>query len=127
MKNALLGVFGLMLVGCASSTVLMVGAAHPRVAPETVKVYATAPAHYEVIAIVNAHSNSGWSDQGKLDNALDELKSQAAKLGANGLLIAGQGQTSNGAVAVPIGNGMYAAAANGQQQVSAQAIFVTDQ
>lgn len=124
MKNLWLGVLGL-LASCASSTVLMMGQAHPRIAPETVTLYSAPPAHYEVVAIIQAHSNGGWTDQGKLDNALDELKSQAAKIGANGLLIEGMGETSNGAVAVPIGNGMYAGAPNRQQALSAQAIYVT--
>jgi hypothetical protein len=105
----------------------MMNAAHPRIAPEAVKLYAAPPAHYEIVAIIQAHSNSGWSDQGKLDTALEELRSQAAKIGANGLLIEGQGDTTTGAVAVPIGNGMYAAAPNRQQALSAQAIYVTDQ
>jgi hypothetical protein len=50
------------------------------------------PASYEVIGLVTARSNSGFTDQAKTDGAMNELKEQAARLGANGI---GLGGTSN--------------------------------
>lgn len=87
------------LVGCASSAVV-VGKARPPISPDAVKLYLTPPKNYEQIALVEATSRSSFSftDQGKTNAVVDRLKSEAAKLGANGILLQGTGSVATGTV-----------------------------
>ena len=120
-----------VLTACASGTVLLTGKARTPISPDDVVLYTTAPAHYEVIGIVNAHNSHGWTDQGRLEKAVAELKSQAAGVGANGIILQGVSTNSSGAVGVGVptgGGGMVFAAGGGHDQaVSGTAIYVTAQ
>lgn len=91
----------LLMAGCASSHV-MIGNARPAIKPEEVKLYVTPPPKYEEIALVDAasHSSFAMGDQAKMDVVIRRLKEEAAKLGANGVLIHGVGNESAGAVGV---------------------------
>ena len=60
----------------------------------TIQILNTMPAGAEEIAIVKASSDSGWTEQGSLDYAVEELKKQAAKLGANAAVITGRDTSS---------------------------------
>ena len=62
------------------------------------------PEGAEVIAIVKASSDSGWTQQDSLDYAVDELKKQAAKVGANAVVLTGR-DTSSQTVGVPVYGG----------------------
>jgi hypothetical protein len=53
--------------------------------PGQVNIYLTAPQNYEIVGMVQATSQSGWIEQSAVDNAIDELKNQAAKIGAHGV------------------------------------------
>jgi hypothetical protein len=80
----------LLCTGCANyhSLHVMIGTARPPVDPATVQIYLRPPADYEEIALVIADSRGAfrWSAQGTTDAALERLKQEAARLGANGLL-----------------------------------------
>ncbi|MEK6210791.1 MAG: hypothetical protein AABM64_10570 [Pseudomonadota bacterium] len=91
----------LLMAGCASSHV-MIGNARPAIKPEEVKLYVTPPPKYEEIALVDAASHSSWAigDQGKTDVVIRRMKEEAAKLGANGILIQGVGSQAAGSVGV---------------------------
>jgi hypothetical protein len=58
-----------------------------------VKLYLRPPANYEEIALVSADSRNsfGTSEQAKMDVAIGSLKKEAAKLGANGILLSAAG------------------------------------
>jgi hypothetical protein len=94
-----------LLVGCAASSHVLVGTARPPISPDQVKIYLHPPAKYEEIAIIDASSkNSGaFTDQGKMDKAIARLKEEAAKLGANGILLGGAGEQQGGAVGTGFG------------------------
>ena len=66
----------------------MIGAAQTPTDPAQVRIFLHPPADYEEIAMVSANSRGSfrWSLQGNTDLALERLKEEAAKLGANGLL-----------------------------------------
>ena len=49
-------------------------------------------ADLEVIGIVNSSSDMGWTEQGSQDYAVREIKYQAAKLGANGVILESTGE-----------------------------------
>ena len=88
------------LNACASGSAIVTGAKREAVEPSAVRIYSKPPAGYEVIGVVKASSEMGFSEQGSMDYAVEELKKQAAAIGANGLVITGVGGASeNAAVA----------------------------
>lgn len=101
---------GAVLAGCVSSHVL-VGTPRPPISPDQVKVYLHPPAKYEEIAILESSSSASWAitAQGKTDKVIERLKGEAAKLGANGLLLQGIGDQEAGSV----GTGFGSATASG--------------
>lgn len=56
------------------------------------------------IAIVKASSDAGLTQQGSLDFAVEELKKQAAKVGANAVVLTSRG-TSTKTYGVPVYGG----------------------
>lgn len=90
--------FELILFSCASGSALVTGSPRSATKPDKVIVYSEPPANYEVIGIVSATSDAGLTQQGSLNYALEELKKQAAKIGANGIIIETINTSSNGGV-----------------------------
>jgi hypothetical protein len=74
-----------LMVGCATGTHILTGQARSPIEPEQVTLYQTLPAKFEVVGIVNA-TCPGHS-QRNMDDAVEELKKQAAKIGANGIIL----------------------------------------
>ncbi len=68
----------LVIAACASGSgsALVTGNTRAPVAPEQVKIYLEKPAAFEVIGLVNASSDAGWTEQDSLDYAIEELKKQ---------------------------------------------------
>lgn len=95
MKNSSLRYLGLItvtvsvcaLAGCASSTSVLTGERRPAVAADQVRVYTDAPSNSETIGIVRAHSVIALGEQGHLNAALSELRAEAGRLGANGVVL----------------------------------------
>jgi hypothetical protein len=50
----MLGCCAVVLAACSTSSHVLVGAARPPIAPESVRVYLQPPPHYEEIATINA-------------------------------------------------------------------------
>ena len=67
----------------------MIGPARPPISPAAVRIYETPPRHYEEIAIINSSAGTTWlfPDRGSLDEAIADLRTEAARLGANGVLL----------------------------------------
>lgn len=79
----------LSLAGCATGSVVVVGNRHAPIDPSQVKLYLQPPAQpYDQIALLDAQG-AGMGHQRQMDSAVAKLKSEAAKLGANGLLLEG--------------------------------------
>jgi len=91
---------------CASSSVVVTGTTRDAVAPSMVQLYPRPPADYEVIGVVRASSEWGWNEQGSMNYALEELKKQAAAIGANGLLVKAVGGYGGYAASV-VGEAIY--------------------
>ena len=88
-----------LLFGCriSSTSIIVIGNVRPPISPSEVKIYIDAPTQYETIGIVDASCNVGFSRQSTQDKIINELKSRAAKVGANGILLITTGtQTNNG-------------------------------
>lgn len=93
------------LAGCASGSALVTGQTRPAIEDHTtVFILTKMPDGVDPIAIVKASSDSGWTQQGSLDYAVDELKKQAAKIGANAVVLAGR-ETSTQTVGLPADGG----------------------
>ncbi len=96
---------GMALVACASSHV-MIGQARPPISPDQVTIYFHPPqTNYEEIAMIDTSSKGslGITAQGKTDVVIRRLKEEAAKLGANGVLLQGIGSESGGSVSTGFG------------------------
>ena len=127
MKKMIVLFFGLLissgLFSCASGTALVTGTQRPAIAAEEVAIYTEAPKDYEVIGIVTASSDSGFTEQGDMNYAVAELKKQAAKIGANGVLLESvTTSNSGGVITYNFGFGMFAPVT--AKNLSGKAIYV---
>lgn len=76
------------LFGCASGAHVVTGKSRPEIEESQVFFFETAPVFsYEVIGIVKASSDKGFSEEARKEKAIKELKNQAAKIGANGVIL----------------------------------------
>ena len=104
----LAGAIATVLAACTSSSHVLVGNARPPIAPEQVKVYFEPPPRYEQIATLDASSGSfSFSDQTKTDDAIAKLKAEAAKVGANGILLQGVEKHQTGSIGLGVGGASY--------------------
>jgi len=76
------------LASCGTN-VTMLGPARPAISPAAVRIYQVPPRHYQQIAIINSSAGTTWifPNHDSLNEAFAELRSQAAALGANGVLL----------------------------------------
>jgi len=93
------------LAGCAASSAVVVGKVRSPIPASEVKLYLSPPKMYEEVAVLDASSRNSWAvtDQGKMDVVVQRLKEEAAKLGANGILIKSAGTVAGGSVIVGSG------------------------
>ena len=95
-----------LLQACASSSHVMVGQPRAPISPDQVRVYLEPPPHYEQIAALDASSGGFFgSDQSKMDSAMAKLKAEAAKVGANGVLLQAVENQQSGSIGVGVGGG----------------------
>ena len=96
------------LGACATTSHVLTGQARPPIDASQVRIYSTAPAGYEEIAVIDATSRSSFSfgEQKKMDAVIERLKKQAAALGANGVLLQSTGSEPGGGVGTGIGTGV---------------------
>lgn len=90
--------------GCSSTSQVVVGSPRSPLSPDQVKIYLHAPKNFEEIALLNTSSRNSWAvtDQGKMDKAVARLKEEAAKLGANGVLLRETGSQEAGALSTNV-------------------------
>jgi hypothetical protein len=89
---ALLAILSLAVAGCTivSGSAVVIGKTRPPIDPSRVQIYGRAPSQYEEIAIVSAKAGHDFrSEQGIMDSAIKKLKEEAAKVGANGVILEG--------------------------------------
>lgn len=99
----------LTLAACATSHV-MIGTARPPISPDAVRIYQRPPqAHYEEIARLDTSSQGSFAftAQAKTDAVIKRLKAEAAKLGANGVLLEGIGDQPSGSIGTGGGSASY--------------------
>jgi hypothetical protein len=110
-KSAAIGfmlglVAALGLAGCATDAIVLTGTARPPISPADVKIYSQPPAVFEEIAILNASKSSAFTTGGQktVDKVIAGLKEQAAKLGANGIVLEGFSDRQTGSVGSGVGS-----------------------
>src|SRR5476651_2225203 len=130
----------LPLADCASSSQLLTGSPRAPLPSSAVEVYTQAPQNFEEIAVLRASRQSVSTAGGEraIEKMIETMRSQAAQLGANGLLledlsdanglalgsgVGSQTYTHNGSINVGVGGslGLVKKTANGR------AIFVVSQ
>jgi len=119
------------LAACASGTTILTGTQRPPLKPEQVRLYTEAPSEFDVVGLVSASSEWGWSDQNDTNMAIDEMRKQAAKIGANGVLIESAGRLNQGASSGVYTNnsggvGIIAMGSSTNAAVQGKAIFVPE-
>ena len=90
----------LTLAACAPSSHIVVGTVHPAISPSEVKIYLQPPPSFEEVAILNASADSmfGTGGQSTVDKVIQRLKEEAAKLGANGIILEGMSDRQTGSL-----------------------------
>jgi len=99
----------LLFAACTTSHV-MLGKARPPISPDQVQIYDhPPPGPYEEIARLDTSSQGSFSftAQAKTDAVIRRLKTEAAKLGANGVLLEGIADQVNGSISTGAGTGSY--------------------
>jgi len=77
----------IVLTGCSQGSYLLLGTTRDPIRPEQVLIYEQEPLEYEVIALLTAKAKNAANYQSKMNYAIKKLKSQAASIGANGILL----------------------------------------
>jgi hypothetical protein len=95
------------LAACATDAVVVTGTQRPSISPADVKVYSQPPPVFDEIGILDASSSSMFSTGGQktVDKVIEGLKAQAAKMGANGVLLEGFSDQQTGSVGTGVGSG----------------------
>lgn len=75
------------VMNCSSGNALITGHVKPPVSIDQVRLYVTPPANYQVIGLVEASGQGVFTEKQDYSLAVTELKRQAAKVGANGVII----------------------------------------
>ena len=102
---ALTGSIALM-AACATDSVVITGTPRPAISPAEVKIYSRPPAAFQEIAILNASKNSAFTTGGQktVDKVIEGLKEQAAKVGANGVILQGFSDAQTGSLGSGVGS-----------------------
>ena len=98
-----------MTSACSPVSQVLVGKARPPIAPAQVRIYSHPPADFEEVAILNASSKSVFAPGGQaaIDKVVERLKEQAAKLGANGVILEDFSDRETGSLGTGVGSSSY--------------------
>jgi uncharacterized protein YbjQ (UPF0145 family) len=99
----------LLLSACSTTSHVLVGTARAPISPDSVRVYLQPPPKYETIATIDASSKNSFALTGQqnTDKAIARMKEEAAKLGANGILLQGMQDQQSGAIGTGMGSSSY--------------------
>jgi hypothetical protein len=90
---------------------VLIGTARPARPPSEVKIYSSAPPKFEEIAVLGASNKTLFNTGGQrsTDKVVGRLQAEAARLGANGLILEGFEQVQTGSVGSGLGSESYSA------------------
>jgi len=96
----------LFVAACAAPAPVLVGAKRPPISPAQVKIYMSPPPAFEEVATLTASSSSvflpGGPEQQK--KVIEQLKEEAAALGANGVILEGFSDAQTGSLGTGVGS-----------------------
>jgi hypothetical protein len=97
------------MTGCATSSEVLTGSPRAPLLPSEVRVYTQAPQSFEEIAVLSASRKSVSSAGGEraIEKMIETMRSQAASLGANGLLLEDFSDSDPVAVGTGVGSQTY--------------------
>jgi hypothetical protein len=98
-----------MLAGCATSSRTLTGSPRAPLSPTDVRVYTQAPQSFEEIAVLGASRKSVTTAGGlrAVEKMIEAMKSQAAEVGANGLLLEDLADSNAVALGTGVGSQTY--------------------
>ena len=98
-----------MLGACATSSQVLTGVPRSPILPAAVKVYAQAPQSFEEIGVLGASRRSVTSAGGEraIAKMIEAMRTQAAQLGANGLLLEDFSESDPVAIGTGVGSQTY--------------------
>ena len=112
-----------VLYSCAVGSSIITGNVRPAISESEVKIYIEPPTQYETIGIVEASSDVEFSIQAAQDRVINNLKSRAAKIGANGVLLTNTGSQSSGTTGF-YSNGIFFSGTSSKITAQGKAIYV---
>ena len=113
----------LILSGCVTGSYIITGTARPAISTSAVKLYGAPPGKYEIIGTINAYYATG-TGQDATDACVSGLRKQAAKIGANGILLGSFVNQSGNSDYIYTPNGPIYASNGDGTSLTATAIFV---
>lgn len=116
-----------MLASCATGSTIITGTKRAAIHLDDVKIYLDPPMQYESIGIVEVSSDVLLSRQKAQDNAMNALKSRAAKVGANGVLLTNSGSQSVGTVGYYSDGIFYGSGSSDKIIAQGRAIYVAQE
>lgn len=115
------------LFGCATvgSSIIMTGTKRPAIELDEVKIYLDPPQEYETIGLIEASAEVALSRQKAQDKAMNELRTKAANVGANGVLLVNSGSQSTKSEGYYSSGGVYNGGTSSSKiMAQARAIYV---
>ena len=122
--KALIVLTAFALSGCATGSHIITGTARPAISSREVKLYGAPPDRYEVVGTVNAFYGIGVG-QGATDACVSELRKQAAKIGANGILLGSFSTQSGGSNYIYTPSGPISTSDGEGTSLTATAIYLS--
>jgi hypothetical protein len=98
-----------MLAACATSSRTLTGSPRAPLSPADVRVYTQVPQSFEEIAVLDASRKSVTTAGGlrAVEKMIDTMKSQAAEVGANGVLLEDLSDSNAIALGTGVGSQTY--------------------
>jgi hypothetical protein len=98
----------IVYTSCSTSS-LVVGNTRPSIDPSEVKVYLRPPESYDEIALIESNNAGGspFGEQAKINTVMSRMKKEAARLGANGILLRQIGNQSVGSIGTGFGTATF--------------------
>ncbi|NRR92832.1 hypothetical protein HSX10_14760 [Winogradskyella undariae] len=111
------------VISCATGSIIITGKTRPAITPAEVSLYPNPPEEFETIGIIEASSDIEFSRQATQDRVMNKLKSKAAEVGANGVLLLNTESKESGSTGY-FSNGIYFSSTSEKIVGKAKAIFV---
>jgi len=116
----------LIVASCATGSGIRTGRVLSPTSPETIRVLTKHPNNYETIGLVEASTEEGLfeSGSGAGQRALEELKSQAADLGATAIVLKDYGGDSSSDFVIDADTDLGVITNSERKRISGEAIYI---